>query len=103
MNKTESGKKTWLWTGITRSGDHRHGMLEANSMAIAKASLQQQGILVKKIVKKRHFHFFTNNRIRAADIALFARQLATMTEAGIPLLQTFDNMMKDQKISVCGL
>lgn len=97
MSKNKSGIVTYQWQGVNRSGDRCNGEMEARSAAIAKADLRKQGIVTKKVVKKRTPLFDKNNKkITSADITVFSRQLATMIEAGIPLVQSFDIVAKGQ-------
>lgn len=97
MSKDKSNMAVYQWVGLSRSGDSSDGIIEANSLAIAKATLHKQGILVKKISKKRKPLFDKKNKkIKPGDIAIFSRQLATMIEAGIPLIQSFDIVSKGQ-------
>lgn len=97
MDKNKDTRSTYHWEGIGRSGDKTQGILEATSIAIAKATLRKQGIVTSKIFKKRQFFKKNNKKITAADISAFSRQLATMMAAGIPLVQSFDIVSKGQK------
>ena len=58
---------------------------------MAKAQLRQQGIK-PKIVRRTAKPLFggKGKAIKAADIAIFTRQLATMLKAGVPLVQGFE-------------
>lgn len=75
------------WEGKDRNGKPARGELRAAGENQAQASLRRQGILVKKIKKKR---MASSKRIKPKDIAIFTRQMATMIKAGVPLLQAFD-------------
>lgn len=82
---------TYAWEGINRRGEHVYGEVTATSITIAKADLRRQGVIPKKVRKRSNFSFLNRRRkIRAKDIAYFSRQLATMLNAGIPLVQCFD-------------
>jgi type IV pilus assembly protein PilC len=61
----------------------------ATSEAAVKADLRRQGVLAKRVRKESQL-FKSGKKITAEDIALFARQLATMLQAGIPMVQAFD-------------
>lgn len=83
------------WAGVNRAGQITDGVINAKSIALAKAELRKQGILVKKIHKKRRKLWDRSNRkIKPGDISVFSRQLATMINAGIPLIQAFDIVAK---------
>ena len=66
------------------------GELSGQNPALIKAQLRKQGINPGKVRKKTPSLFNMGNRIKARDIALFTRQMATMMKAGVPLLQSFD-------------
>jgi len=58
---------------------------------MAKAQLRRQGIKPKTVRKKSKPLFGGGGKpIKAADIAIFTRQMATMMKAGVPLVQSFD-------------
>lgn len=90
-------KNVYQWAGVNRKGGANDGVIEADSLAIAKITLLKQGIILKKIIKKRKPLFDNKNKkIKPGNIAVFSRQLATMIEAGIPLIQSFDIISKGQ-------
>ncbi|HEY6130656.1 MAG TPA: type II secretion system F family protein, partial [Halioglobus sp.] len=67
------------------------GEIQAASTAMARAQLRQQGIKPKSVRKKAKPLFGGKGKpIKAADIAIFTRQLATMLKAGVPLVQSFE-------------
>jgi type IV pilus assembly protein PilC len=80
----------YAWEGIDRKGTKVTGELSAQNPALIKAKLRKQGISPGKVRKKKPAVFNMGKRIKAHDIALFTRQMATMMKAGVPLLQSFD-------------
>lgn len=80
----------YAWEGIDRKGTKVTGELSAQNPALLRAKLRTQGISPGRIRKKNHSVFNMGKRIKAQDIALFTRQMATMMRAGVPLLQSFD-------------
>lgn len=97
MPKNANALTTYQYEGVNRAGEKTHGVIEARSLALAKADLRNQGILTKKVMKKRQpFFDRKNKKISQADITVFSRQLATMIESGIPLVQSFDIVAKGQ-------
>ncbi|RAP37845.1 type II secretion system protein F [Legionella quinlivanii] len=97
MEKTENNLKSFRWEGVNRAGEKVKGIIEAKTLVLAKADLNKQGYIVKKVVKKRKSFFDRKNKkIKQADITIFSRQLATMIAAGIPLIQSFDIVTKGQ-------
>ncbi|MES2425136.1 MAG: type II secretion system F family protein [Pseudomonadota bacterium] len=75
------------WEGKDRNGKTVRGELRAVGENQVQATLRRQGVLPGKIKKRR---IRSGKKIRAKDLAIFTRQLATMMKAGVPLLQAFD-------------
>jgi type IV pilus assembly protein PilC len=81
----------FVWNGSDRSGRKAKGEVLATSAAIARVQLRKQGIAAKSVRKKpKPLIAMGTQKIQPADIAVFTRQLATMTKAGVPLVQAFD-------------
>jgi len=98
MPKKIQTLSNYQWEGINRSGQKVKGFQEGKSVAIVKAELRKQGIVAKRVTKKRKSLFDrTNKKITQADITIITRQIATMIEAGIPLIQTFEIISKGQQ------
>lgn len=89
---TASSAKTqaFVWQGTDRQGRPAQGETFGVSQAIVKAQLRKQGIVAKTVKRKPKPFFESKKKIKPADIAIFARQLATMMKAGVPLVQSFD-------------
>ncbi|TAG47715.1 MAG: type II secretion system F family protein [Betaproteobacteria bacterium] len=83
----ETKASIFAWNGIDRAGKKVRGEMRAATEAVVSNSLRRQGIKVEKIKKQT---FRGGGTIKEKEIALFTRQLATMTRAGVPLLQSFD-------------
>ncbi|SDH85886.1 type IV pilus assembly protein PilC [Pseudomonas flavescens] len=81
---------TFVWEGKDRKGSVVKGELSGQNPALVKAQLRKQGINPTKVRKKGISLFGDGKKIKPMDIALFARQMATMMKAGVPLLQSFD-------------
>src|SRR5436305_15138903 len=75
------------WEGRDRNGKQVRGETRAAGENQVNAALRRQGVTPTK-VKKRKMR--SGAKIRAKDISIFTRQLATMMKAGVPLLQAFD-------------
>ncbi|MFV1984994.1 MAG: type II secretion system F family protein [Thiohalomonadales bacterium] len=81
----------FLWEGKNRKGQKVKGESPGNNVALIKANLRRQGINPTKVRKKAKPLFGGGKtRIKAADISIFARQLSTMMNAGVPLVQSFE-------------
>ncbi|UQY36103.1 type II secretion system F family protein [Pseudomonas fulva] len=81
---------TFVWEGKDRKGSVVKGELSGQNPALIKAHLRKQGINPTKVRKKGMSLLGGGKKIKPMDIALFARQMATMMKAGVPLLQSFD-------------
>ena len=79
----------FVWEGTDKKGKRIKGKMLAVSEAAVKADLRKQGVLAKRVRKEVQL-FKSGKKITSEDIALFARQLATMLQAGIPMVQCFD-------------
>jgi type IV pilus assembly protein PilC len=79
----------FVWEGTDKKGKRIKGKMLAVSEAAVKADLRRQGVLAKRVRKEMQL-FKRGKKIVSEDIALFARQLATMLQAGIPMVQCFD-------------
>ncbi|MCW8400342.1 type II secretion system F family protein [Legionella sp. PATHC038] len=97
MKKNANTTLTFHYTGVNKAAQKINGDIDARSLALAKVELRRQGIIVSKIAKKRApFFNFKSKKIKSGDITVFSRQLATMIESGIPLVQSFDIVAKGQ-------
>src|SRR5918995_5701687 len=79
----------FVWEGTDKKGKRVKGKMLAVSEAAVKADLRKQGVLAKRVRKESQL-FKSGKKVNAEDISLFARQLATMLQAGIPMVQCFD-------------
>jgi type IV pilus assembly protein PilC len=93
-------KKTYRWSGINPEGKKCHGETDAITQNLAKAYLQQQGITVSRITRKRFTIQLRRRTPSHTHIAIFYRQLATMTKAGIPLAQGLHILSQHQEHTV---
>ncbi len=82
-----SKEASFLWEGKNKSGKVVRGEMRAAGVAVVRATLRRQGILVTKLKKKK---VGSGGKVTDKDITLFTRQLATMVKSGVPLLQSFD-------------
>lgn len=91
MAKAEAKKLMFAWEGTDKRGARLRGETRAVSVALAKAELRRQGINPVKVNKKSQPLFGKRKKkIKAADVAIFSRQIATMMSSGVPLVQSFD-------------
>ncbi|WP_339664859.1 type II secretion system F family protein [uncultured Pseudomonas sp.] len=78
------------WEGKDRKGTKITGEIQGSNAALIKNQLRKQGILVTKINKKSTLFGKRAKKIKPLDIAFFTRQLATMLESGVPIIQAFE-------------
>ncbi len=77
------------WVGKDPKGATLKGSLMAVNEAAVRSSLRRQG-LVPVTIRRQSTLFQKRSKVTSADIAVFSRQLSTMLQAGIPLVQAFD-------------
>ena len=80
---------TYRYTGISRAGVSRKGILEADSAILARRKLHAEGILpltLKEGPPERKGGFLPSLLRRADFLPLLTRQLATLLGAGVPLV-----------------
>lgn len=80
----------FIWSGIDSHNKRINGVFNAKNATAARNELKRMGIRVTQIKPRPKPLFNARKTITTADIAIFARQLATMLEAGVPLVQSFD-------------
>lgn len=80
----------YIYKGVDSKGQKVQGEINGSTPALVKAQLRRQGIIANRVQKKPKPLFSGKKKVKAADIALFTRQLATMMKAGVPLVQSFE-------------
>ncbi|QKT03031.1 type II secretion system F family protein [Ectothiorhodospiraceae bacterium 2226] len=82
----------FAWEGVNKKGERTRGELVGPSVALVKAELRRQGINPLKVRKKPKplLGGLNKKKITPKDIALLSRQLATMMDSGVPLVQAFE-------------
>ena len=79
------------WQGKDGRGNSRKGEISAANLKEAKMQLRKQGVSVRKVKKQQKSLFSRGGqKITAADISVFSRQIATMLAAGVTLIQSLD-------------
>jgi type IV pilus assembly protein PilC len=82
----------YIWEGKTRQGTVQKGELAAGSKDEVIALLRKQNILPINVVakpKELKLQLFAE-KISDKDVVILTRQLATMIDAGLPLVQCLD-------------
>lgn len=91
----------YLWQGQDRKGATQKGEIEAADETAVNAQLRRMRIKPIKIKKKPKDLFenvaFLQPKIQTSDVVVFARQFATMINAGLPLIQCLDILQSQQE------
>ncbi|GAA0557073.1 type II secretion system F family protein [Halomonas salifodinae] len=85
----------WQWSGKAPSGRKVKGRLIAPNRAEVEKTLSGQNIIVRNIRRKGGVGGM--GRIKPRDVMLFARQMATMIRAGVPMLQALSVVAESLK------
>ncbi len=93
----------YLWHGHNAKGEQLSGELSAVNLIYAKAQIRRQGIILKSIKKKtnRLFARTHGKKLTAKDNALLLRQLSTLLNANIPVVQSLD-MVAQAQVNASG-
>ncbi|MFH1146697.1 MAG: type II secretion system F family protein [Pseudomonadota bacterium] len=90
----------YVWEGKTNKGEKRTGEIEAVNDVVVRAQLRRMQINPTKIKQKPKDLFagikFLQPKVKQKDIVIFTRQLSTMIDAGLPLIQGLDILAKQQ-------
>jgi len=87
----------FIYTARTKEGKIESGSLEARDQDMLLSLLQERGLLVTSIITATHDDILTkrlgkkkkyHHRVTLDDSILLARQLATLLDAGVPLLRS---------------
>jgi type IV pilus assembly protein PilC len=94
----------YKWEGKTAKGAIKKGEMEAPNEAAIRIHLRQQNVIPTKIVSKGteikiSLPFF-KKKVNQRSIAVFTRQLATMIDAGLPLVQSLEILSLQQESKV---
>ena len=90
----------YIWKGVNSQGLKRKGEVESSDQAAALAHVKRlriQDIVIKEKPKDllENISFF-KPKVTGKDLVIFTRQLSTMIDAGLPLIQSFEILAKQQ-------
>lgn len=91
----------FIYTGIDKNSTKQKGKVEANNDQEVVEFLRTNGITPLSIrkVEKKTLSFFSSGKIKNSDIVLFTRQLASMLQTGLTLIEAL-NILKEQRNSL---
>ncbi|MDB4963147.1 MAG: Type secretion system domain protein [Myxococcales bacterium] len=79
------------WEATTRAGEKRKGNMEAETAEIVENRLRNDGMTIQRVKKEPKQIVITfGSGVPQKDLQIFTRQLATMIDAGLPLVQCLD-------------
>ena len=83
----------WDWEGTNERGELKTGTIDAANMAAAERYLTDNRIAVIRVRKKKQDILASIpgfNKVPVKTIVIFTRQMATMIDAGLPLVQCLE-------------
>lgn len=105
----------FTWEGTDKRGVKMKGETTSKNANLLKAELRKQGINPTVVrTKSKPLFGSAGKSISAQDISVFSRQIATMLQAGVPMVQSFEilaggqknprmrNMLNDIRDSIAG-
>lgn len=93
----------YKWEGKTSKGVVKKGEMEAPNEAAIRIHLRQQNIIPTKVGTKGKdikLSLPFGKKVKQRSIAVFTRQLATMIDAGLPLVQSLEILSSQQDSKV---
>lgn len=92
------------YTAVGKNGKNVSGSIESANIQSARAYLLRQGVrpIVVKPVKQGGFKFgaLGQGRVKLRDMVIFTRQLATMIDAGVPLVRSLATLQNQTESPV---
>lgn len=90
----------YIWKGVNSYGEKRKGKIEALDEKVVRGQLKRMRIEAKSI-KEAPKDLFENiaifqPKVTGKDTVIFTRQLSTMIDAGLPLVQCLQILSKQQ-------
>ena len=91
----------YIWKGVNSYGENRKGKIDAPNEAAAEAMLRKTRITVN-VLKEAPKDIFENiaifqPKVTGKDVVIFTRQLSTMIDAGLPLVQSLEILGNQQE------
>ncbi|MFC1523771.1 type II secretion system F family protein [Thermodesulfobacteriota bacterium] len=91
----------FVWKGKNSYGEKRNGKLEAHDQSSVESQLRKMRI-TPSVIKEAPKDLFADfamfqPKVTGKDIVIFTRQLSTMIDAGLPLVQSLDILSSQQE------
>lgn len=90
---------TWGYVAIDKSGKEIKGSTDAENREIVVRDLKNQGLIVLEVTEQnaltRDISFDFGGKPTSRDLAVFCRQFASITRAGVTIIETL-NMLAEQ-------
>ncbi|MEZ0329026.1 MAG: type II secretion system F family protein [Dissulfuribacterales bacterium] len=91
----------YVWEGINAAGEKTKGELNAVDGTTAKTMLQKKRINVTKLKPKpkdiSEYIPFLAPKVKQTDVVIFTRQMSTLIDSGLPLIQGLDALARQQE------
>jgi len=91
----------YVWAGTNPAGEKQKGEIEAKDELTARQLLLRKKIKISKLKEKPKDLLenisFLQPKVKTKDIVIFTRQLSTMIDAGLPLVQGLDILASQQE------
>ena len=91
----------YVWVGTDASGKNTKGEIEAQDERTARLLLSRKKVRLNRLKAKPKDLFenisFLQPKVKTKDIVIFTRQLSTMIDAGLPLVQGLDILGNQQE------
>jgi type IV pilus assembly protein PilC len=91
----------FIWEGTTKRGESRKDEMEAPNEGAVRTQLRRQGIQNITIKKKPKDLFenvkFLQPKVKEKDVVVFARQFATMINAGLPIVHSLELLAQEEE------
>lgn len=93
-----SDMQQFTWEGTDKRGVKMKGETTSKNANLLRAELRRQGINPTVVrAKSKPLFGSAGKAITAQEIAIFSRQIATMLQSGVPMVQSFEILATGQK------
>ena len=92
---------SFTYDGLNRQGQNVHGEVVADSSSEAMDKLREAGVIVTDIKEKviNEKKKTGKKKVKIEDVAIFARQMAAMISAGVPITRVLSTLAKQTTYS----